>query len=126
MRDDVFKAIDVADKDALKIILEGDPSLASSRSNDGLSAILFSLYIDKPELCEIILKFEPELDLFDLSALGAVGQISHLLATNDKAIHEFSGDGFTALHLACYFGKADVVKLASGKWSRHRKGRHEW
>ena len=111
MRDDVFKAIDVADKDNLKTILEGDPSLASSRSNDGLSAILFSLYIDKPELCEIILSFEPELDLFDLSALGGVGQISHLLATDNKALHEFSGDGFTALHLACYFGKADVVKL---------------
>lgn len=110
-RDDVFKAIDVADASLLKEILENDPALASARSNDGLSAVLFSLYIGKPELAEIILTYEPELDLFDLSALGGAAQISHLLATDQKEVHEYSGDGFTALHLACYFGQADVAQL---------------
>jgi len=110
-RDDIFKAINVADAVALKKILENDPSLASARSNDGLSVVLFSLYIGKQDLAEIILSFEPELDLFDLSALGGVAQISHLLATDVKAVHEYSGDGFSALHLACYFGQADVAKL---------------
>lgn len=110
-RDDVFKAIDVADATLLKEILENDPALAAARSNDGLSAVLFSLYIGKPELAEIILSFEPELDLFDLSALGGAAQISHLLATDQKALHEYGGDGFSALHLACYFGQAEVAKL---------------
>lgn len=110
-RDDVFKAIDVADGEALKTLLENNPSLASSRSDDGLTAVLFSLYIQKPELTDILLSFEPELDIFDLSALGGVGQISHILATNPKVVHEYSGDGFTALHLACYFGHDDVAKL---------------
>ena len=94
-----------------KETLENDPSLAAARSNDGLSAILFTLYIGKPELAEILLAFEPELDIFDLSALGGAAQISHILATNDKAVHEYSGDGFSALHLACYFGHADVAQL---------------
>ena len=111
MRDDVFKAIDVADIDALKVLLNKDPSLASSRSDDGLSVVLFSLYIQKPELTEILLEFKPELDVFDLAALGGVGQISHILATDPKAVHEYSGDGFSALHLASYFGNADTVRL---------------
>jgi len=110
-RDDVFKAIDVADTDALRALLNLDRNLASCRSNDGLSAVLFSLYIQKPEITDVLLEFEPELDVFDLSALGGVGQISHILATDSKVVHEYSGDGFTALHIASYFGNADVVKL---------------
>lgn len=111
MRDDVFKAIDGADKIILKGILDKDASLASCRSNDGMSAVLFSLYIDKPEITKLLLTYEPELDIYDLAALGGAGQISLLIATNNKIVHEFSGDGFTALHVASYFGQADVVKL---------------
>ncbi len=111
MRDDVFKAIDIADAKALSELLEKDPLLASCRSNDGMSAVLFSLYIDKPELTDILLAFEPELDIFDLAALGGLAQISMLIAANNKLVHEFSGDGFTALHIASYFGHAEVARL---------------
>ena len=111
MRDDIFKAIDMADVEALTDLLEKDPSLASVRSNDGMSAVLFSLYINKPEVTKLLLKFKPELDIYDLSALGGAGQISALLATNSKSVHEYSGDGFTALHVASYFGHANVVSL---------------
>lgn len=111
MRDDVFKAIDVADVDVLTGLLEQDSSLSSARSNDGMSAVLFSLYINKPEITELLLNYQPELDLYDLSALGGAGQISALLATSPKSVHEYSGDGFVALHVACYFGHANVAKL---------------
>ncbi|MBT5186858.1 MAG: ankyrin repeat domain-containing protein, partial [Kordiimonadaceae bacterium] len=60
---------------------------------------------------EALLSYEPELDIYDLAALGGVGQISHILATDAKVVHEFSGDGFTALHVASYFGQADVAQL---------------
>ena len=111
MRDDVFKAIDVADVDILTGLLEQDSSLASARSNDGMSAVLFSLYINKPEITALLLNYQPELDLYDLSALGVAGQISALLATSPKSVHEYSGDGFVALHVASYFGHSNVVRL---------------
>ena len=111
MRDDVFKAIDVADLDELTKLLEKDRSLASARSNDGMSAVLFSLYINKPAVTELLLKYKPDLDIYDLSALGGAGQISALLATDPKSVHEYSGDGFTALHVASYFGHSHVVRL---------------
>jgi len=111
MRDDVFKAIDVADAEALKELLTKDTTLASCRSNDGMSAVLFSMYIGKPDMTSVLLSFEPDLDIYDLSSLGGLGQISHILATDQKIVHEFSGDGFTALHVACYFGNADVAKM---------------
>ena len=111
MRDNVFKAIDAADVDILTGLLEQNSSLASARSNDGMSTVLFSLYINKPDITELLLNYQPELDLYDLSALGRAGQISALLATSPKSVHEYSGDGFVALHVASYFGHANVVKL---------------
>lgn len=111
MRDDIFKAIDGADVALLSKYLDENNELASSRSNDGMSAVLFSLYINKPEITKILLSYEPELDIFDLSALGGAGQISALLAADQRIVHEYSGDGFTALHVASYFGHSDVVGL---------------
>ncbi len=110
-RDDVFKAIDVADVDQLKSIFDSTPELASSKSNDGLSAVLFSLYIEQSDITDLLLSYGPELDLFDLAALGNIEQISVLLAAHPKAIHEYSGDGFSAIHIASYFGQQDVAEI---------------
>lgn len=110
-RDEVFKAIDVADAKSLTDILEKDKSLASCRSNDGMSAVLFSLYINRPEITELLLSFKPDLDIYDLAALGGAAQISAMIAANPKIIHEYNGTGFTALHIASYFGYEDIVML---------------
>lgn len=110
-RDDVFKAIDGADTDMLKEIFDKDSSLVSSKSNDGMSAVLFSLYINKPDITNLILSYEPELDIYDLAALGGAAQLSALIATDAKIVHEYNGVGFTALHIASYFGYEDIVTL---------------
>jgi ankyrin repeat protein len=110
-RDEVFKAIDIADMAALKDILDKNPKLASCHSNDGMSAVLFSLYINQPSITSLILSFKPDLDIYDLAALGGAAQISAVIATNPKIIHEYNGVGFTALHIASYFGHADIVTL---------------
>ncbi len=110
-RDEVFKAIDIADMAALKDILDKNPELAACHSNDGMSAVLFSLYINQSEITNLILSYEPALDIFDLAALGGTAQISALIAGNSKIIHEYNGVGFTALHIASYFGHADIVTL---------------
>lgn len=110
-RDEVFKAIDIADVAALKNILDKKPELASCHSNDGMSAVLFSLYINQSSITELILSYEPALDIYDLAALGGTAQISALIANNPKVLHEYNGVGFTALHIASYFGHADIVNL---------------
>lgn len=110
-RDEVFKAIDVADVKSLTEILDKDKSLASCRSNDGMSAVLFSLYINRPEITELLLSFKPDLDIYDLAALGGAAQISAMIAANPKIIHEYNGTGFTALHIASYFGHEGIVTL---------------
>jgi len=110
-RDDVFKAIDVADEKRLTEILTSDSSLASSQSDDGLSAVLFTLYLRQPQLTDIILAHDPKLGLFDLVALGRIDLLDLLLKDRRVDMNIFSGDGFSPLHLAAFFNQFEVVHL---------------
>ncbi|WP_321394290.1 ankyrin repeat domain-containing protein [Emcibacter sp.] len=114
-RDDVFKAIDIADADKLNEILDKEPGLASARSEDGLSAVLFTLYLQKHDLTDILLAHEPQLDLFDLAALGMNDLLAVVLTDPRIDVNMYAGDGFSALHLACFFGQEETVKLLIDK-----------
>ena len=110
-RDDIFKAIDIADANKLREILASEPSLASARSEDGLSAVLFTLYLQKHDLTDILLEHEPQLDLFDLAALGMNDLLAVILTDQRVDVNMYAGDGFSALHLACFFGQVETVEL---------------
>lgn len=110
-RDDLFKAIDVADETRLREILDADPSLASSRSSDGVSAILFTLYLAKYDLTKALLEHEPDLDIFDLAALNMQDALLAHLEQESGDIDRLSGDGFSALHLAGFFGSLETAAL---------------
>ncbi|PCI43380.1 MAG: hypothetical protein COB49_12350 [Alphaproteobacteria bacterium] len=109
-RNDLFKAIDVADEAALRALLAKDSSLASSRSSDGVSAVLFTLYLAKKNLTTALLDYDPVLDIFDFAALDMSEKLADILE-NTTDINRLSGDGFSALHLACFFGSLACAAL---------------
>ena len=108
-RDKIFMAIDAADPERLKSVLKEDASLASAKSDEGLSVLLFTLYIRRPELTEILLRYDPEMSIFELAGLGHIGQLSSLLAVQNDLLNSLSHDGFSALHLACFFGNLETA-----------------
>lgn len=110
-RDDLFKAIDIADEARLRELLAQNKSLASSRSADGVSAVLFTLYLAKYDLTKALLEYEPELDQFDLTALNMQDELVKWLGEKPQSIDHTSGDGFAPLHLACFFGALESAAL---------------
>lgn len=48
---------------------------------------------------------------FDAAALGDAGAIEKFLDSNPSLVTQLSPDGFTALHLAAFFGRPDVVEI---------------
>ena len=52
-----------------------------------------------------------ELDVFDAAALGRVERLRELLDADPELVRTLSDDGFTPLHLACFAGGADAVRL---------------
>jgi ankyrin repeat protein len=55
------------------------------------------------------------LAIFAAALLGDTGRLEDLLTGNRSLVSAVSTDGWTALHLAAFFGKADAVRLLLNK-----------
>jgi ankyrin repeat protein len=109
--DDLFEAIEAGDEARVDALLEADPALASSPDASGVSALMRALYrFDKP-LIETIKRRVDALDIFEAAAFGEVDRITELLSDEPSLVTSYSGDGFTALHFAAFFGRYEAAAL---------------
>jgi ankyrin repeat protein len=58
-----------------------------------------------------LLAAEPELDVFEAAAVGRTERVRELIDSDPAPVSAFSPDGFTALHLAAFFGHPDIARL---------------
>src|SRR5204862_6521227 len=73
------------------------------------SAVLQALYAGNRAEVDRLLAEYPPLDVFDAAALGLTYRLTVLVREDPSLVHAYSDDGFTALHLAAFFGGAVVV-----------------
>ena len=107
----IFEAIKSGDVDGVRAVLRDDPSAASAKGDDDVSAVRAALYVHRQDLADAVLEADPELDVFDAAAVGDVDRLTELLDGDPDVAGAWSGDGFTPLHLAAYFGRGDAVRL---------------
>ena len=109
--DDLFAAIEAGDAARVDTLLEADPALASSRDASGVSALMRALYrFDKP-LIETVKRRVDALDIFEAAAFGDIDRLTELLSDEPLLVTSYSGDGFTALHFAAFFGRYEAAAL---------------
>jgi len=109
--DDLIGAVTAGDTDRVRELLAEDPSLVAARDEEGVSALLLARYRFDRETTDALLAADPELDVFEAAALGYVDRLRERLLDDPGAASAFSPDGFTALHLAAFFGKPEVAKM---------------
>jgi uncharacterized protein len=114
--DDLFEAIDADDVERVRRILAAEPSRAASRDAQGVSALLRARYRGNRALVEAIRPSVGDLDVFESAVFGDIARLRSLLVERQDVVRERSGDGFTLVHLAAFFGQLDAVELllASG------------
>lgn len=100
----IVAAVKSSDAGAVRALLAEDPGLVNARDETGDSILLMSLYGRKPEIRDIILSHRPEVSVFEAAALGDTAAVRDRLSRFPELVHAFSHDGFTALHLAAFFG----------------------
>jgi ankyrin repeat protein len=115
---EIFAAIRQGDAAAVERLVEADPGLARSSNDDGVSAVLWALYVGQPELARMLAGVDGgrSLDLFEAAALDRVGEVRAIVEERPALVSARSPDGFTPLHLAVFFGAAGAasVLLAGG------------
>jgi uncharacterized protein len=132
----LFEAIRAGDVATVDRILTARPALAGSSDASGLSAVTVAAYHRQWPIVERILVATPDLDLYEAAIVGDIDRLTVMLDEADREaeieaetghpgrsnavvpgepavapIDERSADGFTALHLAAFFGWTAAVRL---------------
>ena len=92
-----------------------DPSLLTWRDPQGVSALIWSIYTGQPLVRDYLLAEKSRLGqlpgIFEASAVGDALTLRQCLNETPHAVHDYSGDGWTPLHLASAFGTPEAVRL---------------
>jgi hypothetical protein len=92
-----------------------DPALASWRDPQSVSALLWSVYCGRRLVRDFLIsRLQGDgvaLDVFEAAAIGDESRLRILLAEEPELTESFSGDGWTAFHLAAAFGTPTAVSL---------------
>jgi ankyrin repeat protein len=109
--EDLFAAIDAGDAGGVETILDTDPGVASARDASGVSALMRAIYRFDVDMVEMVKTRVEALDVFEAAALGDVDRLEELLVAEPSLAAAYSGDGFTALHFAAFFGGRSAAAL---------------
>jgi uncharacterized protein len=113
---EILELIKTGNNNLLREKMESDPSLATSKTEQGISVLQYAAYYRNKEAIDIIRNYHTGLDIHEAATIGDQ-ELVHRLAGRDTAkINAYSNDGFTVLGLAAYFGHTQLVKslLAAG------------
>jgi ankyrin repeat protein len=105
----LIAAVTADDAEQVARLLDEDPTLAMTRDRDGVSVIMRSRYRFDRATTDALLAVDPELDVFEATALGYLDRLRERLDEDPARATAFSPDGFTALHFAAFFGKAEAA-----------------
>lgn len=137
---DLFSAIRAGDIATVDRILAERPALAQASDGDGLSALTIAAYQGQWPIVERLRATGPDLDRFEAAIVGDVDRVAAQLDEAEREaeveretarsrrdrrsgvadeglesplapVDDRSPDGFTALHLAAFFGRPEVARL---------------
>jgi adenosylhomocysteine nucleosidase len=108
---DLLAAVTAGDAARVQVLLADDPTLANARDEAGVSALLQARYRNDRAVLDTLLAADPDMDVFDAAALGHIDRLRHRLEEDPARVTAFAGDGFTALHLAAFFGKVEAARI---------------
>ncbi len=104
----LLDAIAHAPAEALHL-LEGHPTLCAQE--DEPSALMLALYHRQTAVAEAIAARRDYLTVFEAAALGSTAALERNLRDVPAAVSAHAADGFTPLHLACFFGHVDAARV---------------
>lgn len=112
----LLDAVKARDVNRIAALLDAEPDLIHARPESGPSLLLLAAYLGADEVLALLRARGATPDLYEAAALGDVDCLQALARAEPARLHTLSTDGWTPLHLACFFGHqaAAQVLLAAG------------
>ncbi|MBW3564766.1 MAG: ankyrin repeat domain-containing protein [Acidobacteria bacterium] len=107
----LFEDIRNGQIERVKAAISENPAILQQRDENGVGPFLTALYNRQTAIAEVILTWDPALDLYEAAAAGETERVAELIEADPESVSASAPDGWTALHLAAFFGHADVVRI---------------
>lgn len=108
--DALLSGIRSRDRDTVIQLLGSDPGARSLTGPSGESLVLHACYVGASVLAPTLLG-QRALDAAEAAALGDISALDTALTNDADSISRRTPDGWTPLHLACFFGKESAAAL---------------
>ncbi len=110
--DDLVAAVKRKDANAVRAILDRDPSLTRAKTENG-TIVLTALYYGAADALKILLERIPEdaLNPYEAAATGNARRLKTILGQSRARVNDANAEGFTPLGLAAFFGHVEAVKV---------------
>jgi uncharacterized protein len=109
--EDVIAAVQSGNVAQLKELLAQDRSLAAARDTNGVSALMHALYRQRTDIVDVLRGTGLEFDVFEAASLGRSDLVAEMVEQSPRRAFARSGDGFTPLHFAAFFGQESVARV---------------
>lgn len=108
---EIFGTLMAGDTERFKELLDERPDLANARNENGDSLLISAVYMGRRDLFDLLLEKGAGVSLYEASAVGLVDRVQEQVEKDPALVNAYSHDGWTALHLASFFGHKEVASL---------------
>ena len=108
---ELHEAIRVGDEGRVNALLNADPDLVHGGGAAGMAPLLLAVYTKRPMMAKLLLSRGARLDVFAAAAMGETAICKQIAQADQVLLQMASSDGWTPLHLACFFGHLDTAEM---------------
>jgi uncharacterized protein len=109
MSEEFFRAIKQGDAQKVEQLIETNLGLANMKDSQGMSPVVVATYYGQSKIAQLLIAKGAHLDIYEASMTGKIDVMKEMILKDKSAVNSFSGDGFTALHLASFFGHQGIA-----------------
>ena len=109
MSKEFFDAIRAGDRDQVSRMIAANEALLRAKDENGVGPFTVAKYSGRNEIAVMLLEKGVELDIFAACIAGAGQRVAELAAKDPESIKSYSQDGWTLLHLACFFNQPAIA-----------------
>lgn len=108
---ELHEAIRIGDEARVNALLDADPGLVHGGGAAGMAPLLLAIYTKRPIMAKLLLRRGAQLDVYAAAAMGETEACKQFIQADDVLLEMASSDGWTPLHLACFFGNLSTVEM---------------
>lgn len=109
--EDLFEYITQGNLESLKRSIRERPGSLGVTNSESMTPLLFSMYLGKTEAARAMYETPFAFTVHEKAVMNDLEGVTRMLNADTTLLDSYSQDGWTALHLAAFFGHKGIVQV---------------